>query len=399
MGASAAARNWARASLRSQTSTWQSSSPQITPKWHWEGRAGQLKQVLQRIGLTMAQVSALTGMRYGKKTVYFIPPTLLFRQKQGITPHICQIVALSQVTGYRFTDWMNVCGFDLKLILGLQLRIHTERTAIVTPAHTFPACDSSLVAWDSRPQPNGRYFFAKIGSRDAVVYPRLMPGSIVRADRSYSQHALDDATSANRLWLVEHSGGLTCCYVKRVDTEHVVLLPNRPPLSSWPLRLSREARILGLVDLELHPREAAPFEPMGTPTKSELYPSTPHDHRMGFSKLLRLSRSRAGLTLRAAHEMTIRVAGLLGNRHYRIALGLLSDYEAIDKLPRHVAKIMSLCIVYGIDPWELMEASGIHIDDSNKATLFPEYGRSDLPQGAWPAVETEQDRLGGKQQV
>jgi hypothetical protein len=336
----------------------------------------------------MAQVSALTGMRYGKKTPYFIPPTFFFRQKQGITPHICQIVALSQVTGFRFTDWMNVCGFDLKLILALQLRIHTERTAIVTPAHKFPAQDPTLVGWDSRPQTNGRYFFAKIGSRDAVVFPRLIPGSIVRADRSYSPHALDDASSANRLWLVEHSGGLTCCYVKRVDTEHVVLLPNRPPLSSWPLRLSREARILGLVDLELRPRETAQVEPMCAPTKSELLPMAPHGRGMGFAKLLRGSRSRAGLTLRAAHELTIRVARVLENRHYRIALGLLSDYEAMDKLPRHVAKIMSLCIVYGIDPWELMEASGIHVDDSNKAPLFPLDRRPDLEQSPWLAAET-----------
>jgi hypothetical protein len=369
--------------LRSQAFTWQSSSPQTKPEWHQEGRARQVKQVLQRVGLTIAQVSALTGMRYGKNSPYFIPSTFLFRQKQGITPHICQIVALSQVTGYCFTDWMSVCGFDLKLILALQLRIHTERTAIVTPAHTFPAHDSTLGVWNSRPQTTARYFFAKIGSRDAVVYPRLIPGSIVRADRSYSPHALDDASSADRLWLVEHSGGLTCCHVKRVDTEHVVLLPNRPPLSSWPLRLSREARILGLVDLELRPRESVQFEPMCAPTKSDLFPTTPHGRRTGFSKLLRVSRSRAGLTLRAAHEMTARVAGVLENQDYRIALGMLSDYEAMDKLPRHIAKIMSLCIVYGIDPWELIEASGIRIDDSNKATLFPEDRSTDLQQAAW----------------
>jgi hypothetical protein len=385
--------------LRIQPFTWQSASPPTKPKWHQEGRAGQVKQILRRVGLTMAQVSALTGMHYGWRSPYFIPPTFLFRQRQGITPHICQIVALSEVTGYRFADWMKICGFDLKLILALQLRIHTERTAIVTPAHTFPAHDSTLVEWGSRPQTNGRYFFAKIGSRDAVVYPRLTPGSIVRADRSYSPHALDDASSTDRLWLVEHSGGLTCCHVKRVDTEHVVLLPNRPPLSSWPLRLSREARILGLVDLELCPREAAQFEPMGAPTKSDLLPTTPHGRNTGFSKLLRVSRSRAGLTLRAAHDMTLRVAALLENQHYRIALGMLSDYEAMNKLPRHVAKIMSLCIVYGIDPWELIEAGGIDIDDSNKATLFPEDRSSDFEPSAWHAVEMERGELGEKQQM
>lgn len=373
MSASAAVRDLARVPLEKSAFHLAEFSADAIPKWGKEGRAGQVKQTLRQVGLTMARVSALTSMRYGEKTPYFIPPTFLYRQKHGITPHICQIVALSRVTGYRFADWMNVCGFDLKLILALQLKIHTERTAIVTPDHAVPACDSSVVPWNSRLQKsNGRYFFAKIGSRDAVVYPSLLPGSIVRADRSYSPRVLDDASADDRLWLVEHPGGLTCCYVKRVDTEHVVLLPSHPPLSAWPLRLSREARILGLVDLELRPREAAQFEPMSGPTKSELLPMAPHvSSSMGFSTLLRVSRSRAGLTLRAAHEMTMRIARLLGNRDYSIALGLLSDYEAMNKLPRHVAKIMSLCIIYGIDPCELMGACGIHIDDSNKAPLYP----------------------------
>jgi DNA polymerase I-like protein with 3'-5' exonuclease and polymerase domains len=68
---------------------------------------------------------------------------------------------------------------------------------------------------------------------------------------------------------------------------------------------------------------------------------------------------------------------MLGNRDYGIALGLLSDYEAMNKLPRHVAKIMSLCIVYGIDPWELMESVGIHLDDSDEA-LSTRESRTDL---------------------
>lgn len=334
----------------------------------------------------MCQVSALTGMRYGKKTPYFVPPTFLYKQKNGITPHICQIVALSQVTGYRFVDWMNVCGFDLKLILALQLKVHSDRTAIVTPIDAVFGPDCSSSPRNSRPQhSNRRYFFAKIGSRDAVVYPKLLPGSVVRADRCYSPHVLDMSYANELLWLVEHPGGLACCHVKLVDNEHIVLLPSRPPLSAWPLRLSREARILGLVDLELRPRQSKPFEPMYIPIKSELLTMPPHAGiRMNFSRLLRLSRARTGLTLRAAHQMTLHIAGLLGNRDYSIPLGLLSDYEAMNKLPRHIAKIMSLCIIYGIDFWEMMEAGGSRIDDSDKAHLFryPQDETDDLLRSA-----------------
>ena len=329
----------------------------------------------------MAQVSAETSMRYGKKTPYFIPPTFLYKQKNGITPHLCQVVALSEVTAYRFADWMSVCGFDLNLIFSVQLRIHTARTVLVTPGHNVAACGSSAVAWNSKLQKsNRRYFFAKIGSRDAVVYPRLLPGSIVRADRYYSPHVLNRTSADDLLWLVEHPGGLTCCHVKRVDNEHIVLLPNHPPLSAWPLLLSREAQILGLVDLELRPREPARFEPMCRAAKSDPLPmSSCRSSRMSFSNLLRVSRARTGLTFRAAHDMTMMVARLLGNQDYGIALGLLSDYEATDKLPRHIAKIMSLCIVYGIDPWELLQASGININDSDKAPLFSQDRRGDLP--------------------
>jgi hypothetical protein len=334
-------------------------------------RAGKIKQILRQAGLTVSKVSALTSMRYGRKTRYFVPPTFLYKQKNGITPHICQIVALSQVTGFRFADWMSVCGFDLKLILASQLKIHIERTAIVTPAHALTR-DASYIPASSRLQKsNRRYLFAKIGSGDAVVYPKLLPGSVIRADRWFSPQFLDSKYADELLWLVEHPCGLTCCHVRRVDDEHIVLLPNHPPLSAWPLRLSIEARILGLIDLELRPREAQLLEPTYRPMKSELLATVPHyGSGLDFSRLLRVSRSRIGLTLRASHQMSVRIAQLLRNPDYSIPLGLLSDYEAMNKLPRHIAKIMSLCIIYGIDFWELMEAGGSRLDDSNKVPLF-----------------------------
>lgn len=342
---------------------WAGFSRHITANRSSEACAFQVKQILRHAGLTMAKVSALTSMRFGKKSPYFIAPTFLYTQKLGTTPHICQMVALSQITGYRFDDWTNVFGFDLKLIFALQLTIHTERTVIVTPNHRQLKRISFAGPSDlSRPKSVGRYLFAKIGTCDAVVYPELLPDSIVRADRLYASDILVEPP-ADSLWLVEHSGGVTCCYVRRADSEHVVLLPNRPPLSAWPLRLAREARILGLVDLEFRPREMAQLEPVSGVRKADLVPTASRGGRMTVSTLLRSSRSRTGLTLRRAHEMTLRIARLLRNQDYGIALGLLSDYEAMNRLPRHVAKIMSLCAIYGIRPVELLEAAGIRVDD------------------------------------
>jgi transcriptional regulator with XRE-family HTH domain len=352
-----------------------------TPRCSDESKARQIKQLLKRAGLTMAQVSVLTRRHYGTTTPYFIPASFLYKLKKGTTPHICQIAALSKITGYRFSDWMSLCGFDPKLILPLQLKLHVERTAILTPDRDFPTCGP--FEFSAHQESDARYFFAKIGRRDAVVYPSLVPGSIVRADRWYPPEALEDGFAHERVWLVQHPGGLTCCFVRRMDSNHVYLLPKRPPLTSWPLRISKEVRLLGLVDLEIRPRTTAPFEPMSSPMRTELLPVAPGSNtNREFSTLLRASRSRAGLTFRAAHKMTQQIARLLGKAEYAISLGLLSDYEAMNKVPRHIAKIMSLCIIYGIDPFVLIEAGGIHMDDSDKASLSPEYQMKALRKSA-----------------
>jgi hypothetical protein len=382
MSASALAPDLVRVPL--ETSPFRSAafSEDETRKRGDQSRAKQIKRLLKRVGLTMGQVSALTSMQYGSKTPYFIPRSFLYKQKKGTTPHVCQMAALSQVTGYRFDDWMSLCGFDLKLILALQLKIHVERTAIVTPDRNFPACGRNSES-SGQHNSNGRYLFAKIGRRDAVLYPKLVPGSIVRADRWFSPDTLDEALARDRIWLVQHPDGMTCCVVKRVDREHVYLLPNRPPLSPWPLRISKEARVLGLIDLEFRPREPVQFEPMSSPKESGFLPLASHsDMNREFSMLLRASRLRAGLTFRAAHKMTLRIAGLLQNAEYSISVGLLSDYEAMNKLPRHIAKIVSLCVIYGLDPFVMMEAGGIYIDDSDKVSLFSDHERAVLRESA-----------------
>jgi len=340
----------------------------VTPDRDRLGSTRQIKCVLKRDRLTVSRASALTGMRYGKDTPYYVPPTFLYKVRNGITPHVCQLVALSQVTGCGFSDWMKLCGFDLRLILPLQLEVHIERTALITPVSPH---DFFFVGRISKIDGSDRYLFVKIGSADNVLYPKLLSGSVVRADRRYAPQVHTGEHADELLWLVEHPGGLACCHVKRIDNEHIVLLPNRPPLSAWPLRLSREARVLGLIDLELHPRRAHQFGSRYRPIKTETLATIPRSNRpMSLSTLLRSSRARTGLTLRAAHQKTVRVAQLLQNPDYRIPLGLLSDYEAIDRFPRHIAKIISLCVVYGIDFWQLMQAGGSQIDDAGKAPLF-----------------------------
>ena len=89
-----------------------------------------------------------------------------------------------------------MCGFDLQQIPRLQMRLHRERTVLLTPIdvvlkplrpqpsrHDEVSSNSSAYPRPERWSSGGRYLFAKIGTRDALAYPRLLPGSVVRVDR------------------------------------------------------------------------------------------------------------------------------------------------------------------------------------------------------------------------
>lgn len=338
---------------------------------HQPSPAERIKEILRPTGFTMTQISAATKTIYGEKEAFFVPPTFLYKQKRKITPHICQVAALSKVTGYRFRDWMRVWGYDLKLIVALQLAVHGDRTVLITPDDETVALAHSRELHRCRSQyPAPHYVFAKIGFSDAVAYPAILPGSIVRAHPGYFPEIFPEGLgTADAFWLVEHPGGIACCRIARIDETYIVLLPNRSPLPSWPLRIEREVRILGLVDHALRPPDSARRVNDSSP-KFEHRPMWRQcSGAMSVSKLLIGSRSRAGLTLRAAHEMTLAVARLLGNPNYAIALGQLSDYEAMNKLPRHIDKIISLCVVYSIHLRELLAAAGIDVDDSGKTPM------------------------------
>lgn len=387
-------------------------SESAEPSCDWDARVESIRNILRRDGYTMAQLSAATLQRYGSRSPFFIPATFLYQLKSGITPHVCQIVALSEGTGYRFVDWMRICGFDLQNIPRLQMRLHSERTVLVSPMEdsTAPFPSQPFMShprvWSAASCPRGeewsgrrRYLFARIGTRDAALCPQLQAGSMVRVDRQYAHRIRsgDHASMRQLLWLVEQSSGLTCSRVKWIDGHQIVLLPSRPPWGLWPLCLPMEARILGLVDMDVHPPEHVKLQPragpMNLPPLSPPYFFSPHPGEEGkrFSDLLRISRARAGLTFRAAHQLTRVMAQILARSEYAIALGMLSDYEAMGRLPRHVAKILSLCAVYCMDFRDLMKAAGVHIDDSAKLPLPISDGRlqpssEPLHRGVYPGT-------------
>jgi hypothetical protein len=384
MNASAAVRGFLEMPRAGPTFRRIKAGEDVEPPSGWEQRSESVRSILCQDGHTITQVSAATRRHYGSRSPYFIPAAFLYQLRRGVTPHVCQIVALSETTGYRFVDWLRMFGFDLQQIPRLQMRLHPQRTTLVTPMEDgfepfrprpslgYERSGSSAPGlepgeWSAR----SRYLFAKIGSSDAVGCPGLLPGGIVRVDRYYAGRVrgLDHASMSHLLWLVELPGGLVCSHVRWIDDRQIVLLPSRPPWGSWPLHLPAEARILGVADTDARPLHPAKLQPrVGPMNPEQLFPPQTEE-RMRFSDLLRISRGRAGLTFRAAHRLTRAVARILGDPGYGIALGMLSDYEAMARLPRHVAKILSLCMVYCVDIRELMEAAGVRIDDSAKLPL------------------------------
>lgn len=391
MNATAAVRGLFRIPRAGPPPGWFEAGEDPTHRCDWAARAESIKNVLARCGYTVTQLSAATRRHYGSKSPYFIPVTFLYKVRSGVTPHVSQIVALSESTGYRFTDWLRMFGFDRRQIHRLQMRLHTERTVLVTPdeewLHTLPPPSSddyddevgrASFRAPERWKGSGRHLFARIGTTDALAFPQLMPGSVVRVDRCHTQRTTDDGRGSmdDRFWLVEQPEGLTCTQVRWIDDQQIVPLPCRPPWGNWPLRLPTEARVLGLVDTGSHPMMLPPSArrmEFGSPVQ-------PHpEGKMRFSELLRISRARTGLTFRAAHGLTRTIAHLLGSQEYAIALGLLSDYEAMSILPRHVAKIFSLCIIYCMDLRDLLQAAGVSIDDSAKLPLPRPDRRAQIP--------------------
>src|ERR1019366_8845826 len=202
--------------------------------------ADRVRSILASENLTLSHVSQISAARFGRSSPYFLPHTLYHEFRLGtFSPSLHQVFALSQICGYRFSDWLRVLGCDLEDIPRLQVLLPSKRTMLL---------DSSLVnaeAWipwlrnrtrgDSVPPiaplaqlleitaprrlrflsdiGNRGFLYAKIGRQDALAFPDLVPGSIVRVNPRFLNGCIpktNGATSA-QVFLVEDREGLFCC--------------------------------------------------------------------------------------------------------------------------------------------------------------------------------------------
>jgi transcriptional regulator with XRE-family HTH domain len=347
------------------------------------------RNILSARGLTLSEIARRSREMYPDDPRFHVPPNLYHTlQHKGFSPSIQQLFVLSRLSGYRPVDWLAIFGVILDDLPRLQAVLPARYTTLIDSNvyddHTwvlsfepisgrFPENSlRPLGEWlrigrprryaASCPSRMSGFLYAKIGSRDALAFPELLPGSIVRI----ATHPPPDphgsiAGRLRPLFLVEHGRGLACCRLHVVDKNRVVLCPTYLPFAHVELELNKEARIIGTVDFELRPTAArapaAVSRNMGRPWKPPVLEQLSADLRL--DDLLKRARRRSGLTFREASAKSSLIARVLKNDDFFCAASSLSDYETTAQGPRHIHKMFSLCALYSVSAWEFMRAARV----------------------------------------
>jgi len=363
-------------------------------------RAEQVRQILAARGLTLYRVSQRSAEIFGRSSRFHIPHNLYHDVADpALLPNLHQMLALSHITNYRLYDWLAAFGFELDRISKLQFSIPRQRTTLldssvydlhawipwfadrsnkgllppIAPLGQFlgpaaPKRAAELLALNHR-----RFLYCKVGEGDLHAVPPLAPGSIVRVDQGRSGELLSKGknNSEPRLFLVEHGSGFSCSQLLALGKDRIVLHSPQRPCAQLELRLGREARILGVMDAEIRPMADLPAaqarqRPAGLPKPLTWHaPSLPTN----LGDLLRSSRLRVGLSFREASSMSRWIANTLSDRLYFAAPSTLSDCETLSDPPRHIQKIVTLCILYCIDFQEFLRACGPPFDQDGREPI------------------------------
>jgi hypothetical protein len=357
------------------------------------GTADRVRQILSTKGLTLYRVSRRSAEIFGQASPHFIPQHFYFDlAAHNLSPSIHQLLAFSRISNYRLCDWMAVFGFRLDNIPRLQLSVPWRRTVLLdtsvydedqwTPwfAERLPQSSVStaaplgqllkfvaprrareLLALNKR-----RFLYAKVGRDDVFAFPTLAPGSIARIDVRRKPNLLSESGPHpnKNIFLLENGPTLNCGHLRGIDKNRIALCSTDFPFTQLELTLGRGVRIIGLVDAEIRPFVFQSISEIaaGTSTSSKETPAITTDFRASLQQLLRMSRIRVGLSFREASTLSRLIAGTLADPMYFTAAGTLSDYEGLSSAPRHIQKIISLCILYCIDFWTLLRAGGLPLD-------------------------------------
>jgi hypothetical protein len=383
--------------------------------------ASRIRSILATRNLNLHIVSQNSEAAFGHASPFVLPHNLYYELRtQAFSPNLHQLFALSRLTNYRLADWAHVFGLDLEQIPRLQILLPNKRTVLLDSSLSDPESwvqwfqDKKVEAVVSPVAPlsqllkagpmvrqraliecNGKTFlYAKVGSEDAMAFPDLLPGSIVRVATDQGALSLQQIqASTNQIFLVEHAAGIRCCRLLHNRRNRILLVSTHLPYAQVELELHLEAKVLGPVDLEVRP--VVRFEaPKISAELRKRWKPEPLAHRvMRFSQFLRAARMKTALSLREASRLSERIAAVLEDERCFMSASALSDYEAGDSIPGPFQKAVSLSVLYGIGLRSFLEVAGIPErsagKDSIPDSLLP---RSGQPQTSIDSVQIREQR-------
>ena len=355
--------------------------------------AERVKSILTSKKLTLYQASQRSAALFGRSSPHYLPHNLYYDLRHGsFSPSLFQLFAFSQISNYRLADWLWVFGFDVEVIPRLQIQLPSRRTILLDsslddpnafipwlgalggsapPAAVAPL--SQVLEW-TKPRRLGSLaelknkgcLYAKIGYEDALAFPTLLAGSIIRVSSGITDDLLKQINSeeSRNLFLLEHGKGLCCCHIRAVGSGRIAATSGQLPYAQVEFKVPEEARLVGVVDLEirslLRPQQPDVAKELAKRWKPEAL--SPEPSQLG--SLLRRARLRMGLSFRAASAISREIADLLGDERYFIASGSLSDYETLNIPPRHFHKIVTFCAAYSLRANAIFETLGLSLQEA-----------------------------------
>lgn len=220
---------------------------------------------------------------------------------------------------------------------------------------------------------NQGFLYAKIGSEDAFAFPDLLPGSVVRVNPQFQDNLVlrESGTISDRIFLIEHSKGFCCCRLRVVEDSVIVPVGSQLSYAQVELQCPLEARVLGVVDLEIRPMlNAEEPEVPGDLARHWRPERLAKGGNLG--QLLHGSRMRMNLSLREAAAVTRAIGKILNDDRYCISPSSFCEYEQRGTSPRDVHKVVALCALYGLQFQSFLKAVGIASDEAGLDAM-PDY--------------------------
>lgn len=378
-----------------------------------KGLAKRVKAIIETKGLTLHAISQKSGALFGQGSPFFLHHNFYYELSlETFSPSLYQLFALSKISNYRFFDWLHVFGLDVEEVPRLEILLPTKRTMLLDSTlydpnawvrwfrdksgHTvLPVAPlSQLIELSAAVRQrklveanDANFLYAKVGTEDAFAFPDLLPGSIIRINPAF--RGTPGEINSKHMFFVEHAKGTFCGRLVLGSSRQVTLVSTHLPYVEIALKISRQARILGVVDLEIR-RLTHSEEPRVPAELTRRWKPEPMDRGSPrISHFFISARRKAGLSLREASQLTREIAEHFEDDRYFVSASSLSDYETGDAVPRHFQKSISLSLAYSIRLRSFLEGIGIRDEEGGSDAIPDQF----IPRLEPDAADSSADEL------